>query len=126
MRRRDFMARIGGAALGWPLAALAQQPAKPVIGFLGTGLAAERAQMVDWFRGGLKQGGYVAGKDVAIEYRWAEGSNDRLPGLAAELVSRKVAVIATSGGPRPALAADRKSTRLNSSHIQKSRMPSSA
>jgi putative ABC transport system substrate-binding protein len=96
---------MGGAALAWPLAALAQQPAMPFIGFLSTGSPNERAHMVESFRKGLKEGGYVDGKDVAIEYRWAEGRAERLPQLAAELVNRKVAVIATSGGAQSALAA---------------------
>jgi putative ABC transport system substrate-binding protein len=96
---------MGGAVLAWPLAALAQQPAMPFIGFLSTGSPNERAHMVESFRKGLKEGGYVDGKDVAIEYRWAEGRADRLPQLAAELVNRKVAVIATSGGAQSALAA---------------------
>jgi putative ABC transport system substrate-binding protein len=77
----------------------------PFIGFLSTGSPNERAHMVESFRKGLKEGGYVDGKDVAIEYRWAEGRADRLPQLAAELVNRKVAVIATSGGAQSALAA---------------------
>ena len=73
MRRRDFVVRIGGAALAWPLAGLAQRPAMPFIGFLNSGSPNERAQFVEAFRQGLKQGGYIDGQDVAIEYRWAEG-----------------------------------------------------
>jgi putative ABC transport system substrate-binding protein len=92
--------------------AFAQRSAKPVIGFLSTGSSAERAESVASFRNGLKQGGYVADKDVAIEYRWAEGHSDRLPGLAADLVNRKVALIATSGGPRSALAAKAATSKI--------------
>lgn len=105
MRRRAFITSLGGAALAWPLVSLAQQAVKPIVGYLGGGSAEERAQSAGWFREGLKEGGYVAGKDVVIEYRWAGGRDDRLPALAAELVNRKVAVIATSGGPMSALAA---------------------
>lgn len=105
MKRRDFITSLGGAALAWPLVPLAQQAGKPIVGYLGGGSADERAQSVEWFREGLKEGGYVADKDVVIEYRWAGGRDDRLPAFAAELVNRKVAVIATSGGPTPALAA---------------------
>jgi putative ABC transport system substrate-binding protein len=89
----------------WPLAALAQRTTLPFIGFLNAGSPNERAHLVDAFRQGLKEGGYVDGKDVAIEYRWAEGRQDRLPQLAQELVARKVALIVASGGMAPALAA---------------------
>jgi putative ABC transport system substrate-binding protein len=87
------------------LSALAQRGAIPFIGFLNSGSPNERAHLVDAFRRGLKEGGYVDGKDIAIEYRWAEGSYERLPGLARELVERKVAVIVATGGNMPALAA---------------------
>jgi putative ABC transport system substrate-binding protein len=104
MIRRDFVVRFGSAALAWPFAALAQSPAIPVIGFLDTGRVKDRAHFVEAFREGLKEGGYVDGKDVAIEYRWAEGRYERLPELAADLVKRKVAVIVAAGGIESAVA----------------------
>src|SRR6185295_7054977 len=105
MRRRDFVVCLGSAMLAWPLAVWAQKPAIPFIGYLHSGSPNERARHVEAFRRGLKEGGYADGKDVAIEYRWAEGQQDRLPKLAAELVDRKVSVIFATGGPAPALAA---------------------
>ncbi len=104
MRRREFVAQLASATLAWPLAARAQRTI-PFIGFLNSGSPNERAHLVEAFRQGLKEGGYVDGKDVAIEYRWAEGSYERLTGLAKELVDRKVAVIVATGGNLPALAA---------------------
>lgn len=101
--RRRLVASIA-AILASPRAALSQ-PAKPVIGLLSTGSRAERAHMLDWFRGGLKQGGFVEGKDVTIVYQWAEGRAQRLPELAADLVKQKVSVIVTQGGAVAALAA---------------------
>src|SRR4051795_12335656 len=97
MRRREFMTVLGGSAAAWPLAALAQ-PAMPVIGVLHGVSAAQWADRMVGFNQGLGEGGVVHGRNVAIEYRWAKGQFDRLPAMAADLVSRKVAVICAGAG----------------------------
>lgn len=104
MRRRQFLAQFGTAALAFPLVARAQR-AIPLIGFLNSGSPNEHAHLVEAFRAGLKEGGYIDGRNLAIEYRWAEGKPDLLPKLAAELVERKVAVIVATGSLAPAMAA---------------------
>ena len=105
MKRRQFITLLGGAAAAWPIAARAQQPAIPVIGFLATGTPSAWAHFVTAFREGLREVGYEDGRNVAIEFRWAEGQGGRLPALATDLASKQVLVIVSSAGIVAARAA---------------------
>ena len=112
MRRREFITLVGGAAVAWPLAARAQQPATPVIGFLSSGSPRTFVNFLTAFHAGLSDEGFVERRNVAIVYRWAEGHFDELDALATELVAEGAAVIAATGGVRSAEAAKNATTTI--------------
>jgi len=115
MRRREFITLIGAVA-AWPLAAQAQQPAMPVIGFLGSTTQDLLANLLRAYRDGLRDAGYIEGNNVAIEFRWAESQYERLPSLAADLVARRVDVITAAGSPRRSQPRQRRQQFLLSFH----------
>jgi putative tryptophan/tyrosine transport system substrate-binding protein len=112
MKRREFISLLGAAAVAWPLAARAQQPAVPVIGFLHSLSPEVFAPFLAAFREGLSEAGFIDGQNMRIDFRWAEGQYDRLPAMAKELVGQQVALIVAGGGDRPALAAKAATTTI--------------
>ena len=112
LRRRAFITLLGGAAAAWPLAARAQQPAMPVIGYLHSASPEPYSPMIAAFRQGLAEVGYVDGQNVTIDYRWAEGQFNRLPALAAELVARQPAILVAGGGSVSAVVAKAATTTV--------------
>ena len=112
MKRREFITLIGSAASAWPLVGHAQQTSMPVIGFMSGRSPEDSSYLVTAFRRGLSEGGFVEGQNVAIEFRWARGEYDRLPALAAELVSRHVAVLVGVGGDNSAVAAKKATSTI--------------
>ena len=112
MRRRDFINCLSGTIAAWPLAASAQQPAMPVVGYLSSGTSAGFVPFLGAFQQGLSETGYVEGRNVAFQYRWAEGHEDRLRALVADLVSRQVAVIVATGGLHPAVVAKKATSTI--------------
>src|ERR1700743_1838553 len=104
MKRREFITLVGGAAAAWPVMARAQQPGKPVLGYLSTRSSEDTSHLVPAFLDGLAQGGYVDGKNVSIEYRWARGQYDKLPALASALIRLSPSILVATGGEPAALA----------------------
>jgi putative tryptophan/tyrosine transport system substrate-binding protein len=112
VKRRNFITLLAGAAAAWPIAARAQQPAMPVIGFMSARSPEDSTHLLAAFRRGLAEGGYVEGQNLSIEFRWARGQYDLLPAMAAELVNRRVLVLTTAGGEPSALAAKRATSTI--------------